>query len=315
MGFLGWERKNRPIRDCCFDLSFAFRSLFSHGKISGFIVQRSQNRGQQISTGTNQLRVLARIRKQRAGFTLIELLVVIAIISVLAALLLPALSAAKKKAAQATCINNLRQLGLGMKMFVDDNSSAFPGIASRHYSFQPLDWIYWRTNTALYPSFEKSPILTSIPGLQKPSLRCPLDRSDTDRNSIHYSDGYGPYLFSYSFNGYGLDENGNNLGMSSIIDTSQGTADVKLFKESEVRNSAKKIMLAEEPAALSSKDSPAGGRIIDDGRWVPTPIPGSRGDPLTIRHGGKADVTFGDGHVEAVTPAFATDTNNTLPGL
>src|SRR5277367_1909391 len=144
------------------------------------------------------------------GFTLLELLVVIAIIAILAALLLPVLSAAKGRAAQAVCINNQKQLGLGMQMYVDDNGNTFPGIASRDiYGFHPEDWVYWRTNTALFPSFNQSPILTSIPGLQKPSLRCPLDTSDSDRNANVINDGYGIYPFSYSFNGYGLDGDGN----------------------------------------------------------------------------------------------------------
>src|ERR1035438_10784558 len=78
------------------------------------------------------------------AFTLLELLVVIAIIAILAALLLPVLSAAKKKAAQATCINNQKQLGLGMQMYVSDNRDIFPGIASGLYGYHPEDWIYWR---------------------------------------------------------------------------------------------------------------------------------------------------------------------------
>jgi prepilin-type N-terminal cleavage/methylation domain-containing protein/prepilin-type processing-associated H-X9-DG protein len=57
---------------------------------------------------------------KRYGFTLIELLVVVAIISILAAILMPALSAARHKARMATCMNNLRQIGLAMRMYIED---------------------------------------------------------------------------------------------------------------------------------------------------------------------------------------------------
>ena len=64
--------------------------------------------------------------KMRRAFTLIELLVVIAIIAILASLLLPSLARAKSKGQGIKCISNLKQIGIAMRIWCDENDNKFP---------------------------------------------------------------------------------------------------------------------------------------------------------------------------------------------
>src|SRR5436309_9431139 len=68
------------------------------------------------------------MKRREAGFTLIELLVVIAIIAILAAILFPVFAQARDKARQTSCISNLRQLGTGMMMYVQDYDDTYPAV-------------------------------------------------------------------------------------------------------------------------------------------------------------------------------------------
>jgi prepilin-type N-terminal cleavage/methylation domain-containing protein/prepilin-type processing-associated H-X9-DG protein len=131
----------------------------------------------------------------KRGFTLMELLVVIAIIAILAALLLPVLSRAKAKAWQTQCLNNLKQIGLAIQLYADDNAETLPGPAlfqvptsynTNHMTVLP---VYLRHYLALPEPASQDMLTTAWPVITCPAqIRVPIPADTTIDRRVTYCD-------------------------------------------------------------------------------------------------------------------------------
>ena len=133
------------------------------------------------------------MNRQRRGFTLIELLVVIAIIAILAAILFPVFAQAREKARQSACMSNMRQIGTGVMMYVQDWDESYPMsrlILLPHFSYCNQRIVTW-----------KHEILPYVKNIDV--FKCPSNPNnkfpDETRNAT--AEGYATFPVSYAYNG------------------------------------------------------------------------------------------------------------------
>ncbi len=183
------------------------------------------------------------------AFTLVELLVVIAVIAILAALLLPVLSRAKAKAQRTTCMNNLRQINMGVRMYSDDSRDATPSPGS---TASPTNYGNLYSD---YKQLMKHYVGANGESSSKDKIFiCPADRfypnhvftnePGATRNvptSLHET----PYVdfASYSFNGG--DGRTEVIGAKHVTITRPGLGNVKL---SAVKHPSRTALVAEASA-------------------------------------------------------------------
>jgi prepilin-type N-terminal cleavage/methylation domain-containing protein len=225
--------------------------------------------------------------KAVAGFTLVELLVVIAIIAILAALMLPTISGAKRKAHRTACANNLRQISLGVRMYSDDSHDAPPSPDGAGLTSTNIESLY-----AGYKALMKTYV--GLKGVSSPRdklFQCP---ADAYYPSWYYTNATWPFHFlqgslhdeplfdysSYAFNG------GDNTPrrFGRMTPTYPGLGGVKL---SAVRHPVRTLLVTEVSALArySWHDPSAHGVAHEDG---------------TLYNDSKNLVSFVDGHVSYI---------------
>jgi type II secretory pathway pseudopilin PulG len=167
------------------------------------------------------------------------LLVVIAIIGILVALLLPVLSAAKDRARRTTCLNNLRQVNLGIRMYSDDANDTSPSVGQSTNKIL----FYYKTLMQGYVS------LNGTPSPQDKLFACPADIFYYAKTTNGFSyvsksrhDQSWAYYSSYTFNGV------NQLTNVPVPNPDGSVPGISGQKLSSIKHPVRTVLVAENPA-------------------------------------------------------------------
>ncbi len=211
-------------------------------------------------------------KMKRKGFTLIELLVVVAIIAILAAMLLPALSKAREKARQASCMNNLKQFSVAFNMYLSDFDEYFAPYCNQTWSIYIAPYLG-------VPSYSKMTFVNEWAHANKifreqKIFHCP--------SSNGAGLGYPPGVYPYGSYAY----NGPYVGGDYIGGDTQG---LKPAKFSQIKRPSETVVLVDN-------DTNWGYAYIYCPKalgWPACPPYGNIG----IRHTNGTNILWVDGHV------------------
>ncbi|MEO6808637.1 MAG: DUF1559 domain-containing protein, partial [Isosphaeraceae bacterium] len=189
---------------------------------------------------------------QRRGFTLIELLVVIAIIGVLIALLLPAVQAAREAARRMQCVNNLKQMGLGLMNYESVTGALPPSVVLTGSGSTVTWWGGWGVLGRVLPFMEQGPMFnainfaigyeslenTTVSGMSVKAYLCPSEIHPQAKPEPFGQLGVNNYAVNmgdwFIWGGFGGQENRGAFGANRsrrLADFTDGTSNTLLASE------------------------------------------------------------------------------------